>query len=139
MAASVVRTSKPSDESALVHTIVLAFAADPVARWAWPTAERYLAAMSSFGVAGTLAFVIAVTASASLVARQGGAALEESIPAGENFDKADFKLWLPDGQGAIKAILVLVPGSNGDGRPMHKNPGLAPGFRFLCEVPTYAR
>jgi len=78
--------------------------------------------MSSFGVAGTLAFVIAVTASASLVARQGGAALEESIPAGENFDKADFKLWLPDGQGAIKAILVLVPGSNGDGRPMADDP-----------------
>ena len=78
--------------------------------------------MRRFGVAGTLAVVIAVTASASLGARQGGAALEESIPAGENFDKADFKLWLPDGQGAIRAILVLVPGSNGDGRPMADDP-----------------
>lgn len=58
MAASVVRTSKPSDESALVHTIVLAFAADPVARWAWPTAERYLAAMPDFTRAfGGKAFV----------------------------------------------------------------------------------
>jgi GNAT superfamily N-acetyltransferase len=34
-----------ADESAAVATIVLAFAADPVARWTWPGSQQYLAAM----------------------------------------------------------------------------------------------
>ncbi len=33
------------DESAAIQTIVLAFAADPMARWTWPNAQQYLAAM----------------------------------------------------------------------------------------------
>jgi poly(3-hydroxybutyrate) depolymerase len=49
-------------------------------------------------------------------------ALEESIPPGENFDKAEFRLWLPDISGPVRAIVVLVPGSNGDGRPMADDP-----------------
>jgi poly(3-hydroxybutyrate) depolymerase len=47
-----------------------------------------------------------------------GTVLEEMIPPGANFDKAEFKFWLPKGAGAVRAVLVLVPGSNGDGRPM---------------------
>jgi ribosomal protein S18 acetylase RimI-like enzyme len=35
----------PEDESAAIQTIVLAFAADPMARWTWPNAQQYLAAM----------------------------------------------------------------------------------------------
>jgi ribosomal protein S18 acetylase RimI-like enzyme len=35
----------PDDESAAVQTIILAFAADPMARWTWPDAQQYLAAM----------------------------------------------------------------------------------------------
>jgi ribosomal protein S18 acetylase RimI-like enzyme len=35
----------PEDESAAIQTIVLAFAADPMARWTWPNAKNYLAAM----------------------------------------------------------------------------------------------
>jgi GNAT superfamily N-acetyltransferase len=35
----------PDDESAAIQTIVLAFAADPMARWTWPNAQQYLAAM----------------------------------------------------------------------------------------------
>jgi ribosomal protein S18 acetylase RimI-like enzyme len=40
-----VRTATSADEAAVVHTIVLAFAADPMARWAWPNAHDYLTLM----------------------------------------------------------------------------------------------
>ncbi|HEX5069704.1 MAG TPA: hypothetical protein VFV78_05750 [Vicinamibacterales bacterium] len=53
----------------------------------------------------------------ALVASQS-AAIEESIPSGANFDKADFRFWLPRDSGPVRAIVVLVPGSNGDGRNM---------------------
>jgi poly(3-hydroxybutyrate) depolymerase len=45
-------------------------------------------------------------------------ALDEVTPPGANFDKAEFRFWLPDGIDAVRAVVVLVPGSNGDGRPM---------------------
>jgi ribosomal protein S18 acetylase RimI-like enzyme len=35
----------PADEDPATETIVLAFAADPMARWTWPRAHQYLAAM----------------------------------------------------------------------------------------------
>src|SRR4030095_13623329 len=35
----------------VVHTIVLAFAADPVVRWFWPEAHQYLESMPAFTVA----------------------------------------------------------------------------------------
>jgi poly(3-hydroxybutyrate) depolymerase len=52
----------------------------------------------------------------------GAATLDQTIPPGNNFDKAEFRLWYPDGAGAFQAVLVLVPGSNGDGRPMAAEP-----------------
>jgi poly(3-hydroxybutyrate) depolymerase len=48
--------------------------------------------------------------------------MEETIPPGENFDKAEFRLWVPDVSGPVRAIVVLVPGSNGDGRAMADDP-----------------
>lgn len=44
--------------------------------------------------------------------------IDDSIPSGANFDKAQFRLWLPNNVPAVRAVLVLVPGSNGDGRAM---------------------
>lgn len=35
----------PADQAAATQTIVLAFAADPMARWTWPSAHQYLEAM----------------------------------------------------------------------------------------------
>ena len=35
-----------------------------------------------------------------------------------NFDHADFRLWIPNEPGPFKALVVLVPGSNGEGRRM---------------------
>jgi len=42
--------------------------------------------------------------------------LNDSIPPGKNFDKAAFRLWYPDDHKTINGIIVLMPGSNGDGR-----------------------
>lgn len=46
----------------------------------------------------------------------GAQTFDALVPPGNNFDQAQFRLWIPDGLSSIKAILVLVPGSNGDGR-----------------------
>lgn len=43
---------------------------------------------------------------------------DHTIPPGANFDKAEFRLWVPPSMPKVRAVLVLVPGSNGDGRPM---------------------
>src|SRR5205823_11377143 len=43
--------------------------------------------------------------------------LDESVPPGNNYDKAEFRLWLPEELDAVRAIVVMTPGSNGDGRP----------------------
>jgi dienelactone hydrolase len=49
-------------------------------------------------------------------------ALDETIPSGRNFDKAEFRLWHPAGISPLRAIVVLVPGSNGDGRAQVDDP-----------------
>jgi dienelactone hydrolase len=46
-----------------------------------------------------------------------GHTLEETAAPGANYDKAEFRLWYPDNAGFLRAVLVLVPGSNADGRP----------------------
>jgi poly(3-hydroxybutyrate) depolymerase len=43
--------------------------------------------------------------------------MEETAPPGANYDKAEFRFWYPQSAGLLKAVLVLMPGSNGDGRP----------------------
>jgi len=46
-----------------------------------------------------------------------GPVFDETIPPGVNFDKADFRLWLPPDRSGLRAIVILMTGSNGDGRP----------------------
>jgi len=46
------------------------------------------------------------------------AVMDDSVPPGVNYDKAQFRLWLPKDAAKLRAVLVLVPGSNGDGRNM---------------------
>ncbi len=41
---------------------------------------------------------------------------DASLPPGRNYDKAEFRLWHPQDVEVLRAVLVLVPGSNGDGR-----------------------
>lgn len=45
MASPSVTKMTPADQAAATQTIVLAFAADPMARWTWPSAHQYLEAM----------------------------------------------------------------------------------------------
>jgi pimeloyl-ACP methyl ester carboxylesterase len=42
--------------------------------------------------------------------------LNDSVPAGKNFNRAVFRLWYPDDYKSVAGIIVLMPGSNGDGR-----------------------
>jgi len=46
-----------------------------------------------------------------------GIVLDEVTASGTNYDKAEFRLWYPDNARFVRAVLVLVPGANTDGRP----------------------
>ena len=71
-----VKTATSADRASAVDTVVLAFAADPMARWCWPDARQYLTGMPNF----TMAF--------------GGAAFtRDSAFCTENY--AGAALWLP--------------------------------------------
>jgi len=63
------------------------------------------------------AFLLLAMTAAFAVAGQAQNPLDETIPPGANFDKAAFRLWYPPDATRIQAVVVLVPGSNGDGRP----------------------
>jgi poly(3-hydroxybutyrate) depolymerase len=66
--------------------------------------------------------IIAVIAALSLGANPSRAqtapagTLEETIAPGANYDHADFRFWYPQSVGPLRGTLVLVPGSNGEGR-----------------------
>ncbi|CAN3992646.1 hypothetical protein [Methylocystis bryophila] len=45
-----------------------------------------------------------------------------SIAPGPNYDKAKFSLWHPEDAGPLHAVVVLMPGSNQDGRPDVRDP-----------------
>jgi dienelactone hydrolase len=51
-----------------------------------------------------------------------GRTLDEAAQPGDNYDKAEFRLWYPSDARTLRAILVLVPGSNGDGRSAVDDP-----------------
>jgi len=51
VATTAVRSAAMAERPMVVHTIVLAFAADPVVRWVWPEAHQYLESMPAFTVA----------------------------------------------------------------------------------------
>jgi poly(3-hydroxybutyrate) depolymerase len=72
--------------------------------------------------------IVAVSAAISLSLQSraqvpAGTTLDAAAgSSGNNYDKAEFKLWYPTDAGAFRAVIVLVPGSNGDGRPMVEEP-----------------
>ena len=72
--------------------------------------------MSHRGLGKSIAFVLVMLFGISAVA--SAQALDETIPPGANFDKAEFRFWLPDGVESVRGVVVLVPGSNGEGRTM---------------------
>jgi len=68
----------------------------------------------------SILIVLALLAGAVVSTAQNpqGQVFDHAVAAGANYDKAEFRLWLPAGAGSVQAAVVLVPGSNGDGRPM---------------------
>lgn len=76
--------------------------------------------LGEFGrVARTIACVMCTLAFAS-AAR--AATLDEAAPPGTSYDKAEFRFWYPDDGGPLRALVILVPGSNGDGRAQVDEP-----------------
>jgi poly(3-hydroxybutyrate) depolymerase len=45
-----------------------------------------------------------------------GIVLDQSMGSGDNYEAANFRLWIPESLRTVRAVLVLSPGSNGDGR-----------------------
>lgn len=74
------------------------------------------------GRVSSLLFFMIMTGILSGARNTAASTYDDSIPAGPNFDKAFFRLWLPGDQQALRGILVLVPGSNGDGRDLCMDP-----------------
>jgi len=54
---------------------------------------------------------------ATVTAQATGSTFDHVIPPGANFDKATFRLWVPGTVPTVRGVIVLMPGSNGDGRP----------------------
>jgi len=50
------------------------------------------------------------------------ATLDEAAGPGKNYAIAEFRLWHPNVDGALRATVVLMPGSNGDARAMVDDP-----------------
>lgn len=48
----------------------------------------------------------------------GGEIVDDMVASGGNYDTAEFRLWYPKKAGPVRGIVILVPGSNEDGRPM---------------------
>jgi ribosomal protein S18 acetylase RimI-like enzyme len=48
MAEQIIKTATASDEASIVGVVVLAFSADPAARWTWPDPQQYLRHFPSF-------------------------------------------------------------------------------------------
>ncbi len=61
------------------------------------------------------AFALIPTAHGQLIS---DTTLEHSAPPGSNYDIAEFRLWYADDAGPLRGALILVTGSNGDGRGM---------------------
>lgn len=50
------------------------------------------------------------------------ATFDEAAAPGKNYDKAEFRLWYADGATSLAGVVILVPGSNGDGRSSVDDP-----------------
>ncbi len=78
-----------------------------------------LSALFASAMLVALAFSPVVSSRANAQAQTSSASIgtyDYSAAPGANYDKASYRFWLPPNVRSIKAVLVLTPGSNGDGR-----------------------
>ena len=64
--------------------------------------------------AGLLFVLLSLSVRTSALAP--GIRFDWAAPVGANYDRAEFRLWRPDGTRPVRAVVVLVPGSDEDGR-----------------------
>jgi hypothetical protein len=48
---------------------------------------------------------------------ENGRTYDTTIPPGDNYDQAHFRLWFPDDPGTLRGVLIAASGSNLDSRP----------------------
>lgn len=65
-------------------------------------------------------YVVAICAFLSQAA--SSQTYDTRLPPGNNFNQTQFRLWMPEGLQSAKAVLILVPGSNSDGRGQVETP-----------------
>ena len=104
------RTLSSADQEAATNTLLLAFAADPVARWSWPAADLYLSAFPEL-----------------VVAFGGGAFAHRGAHGTDSFGSV--ALWLPPGvhpdEDALGATFGLLVLGSPDARRFHEGMGTA--------------
>jgi poly(3-hydroxybutyrate) depolymerase len=81
-----------------------------------------MGAMNRIVVLFVFTLLVALPAQRATSAMGAGELFDETVPPGANYDEADFRLWYPSDAASLRAIVVLMPGSNGDGRPMAEEP-----------------
>ena len=82
--------------------------------------EGSLMTQPRFGLVVRTAALLACAIALPLSGR--ATTLDESAPPGGNYDKAEFRFWYPDDAAPLRALVILVPGSNGDGRAQVDEP-----------------
>ncbi len=77
-----------------------------------------ICATSNRVISSVVVTLLALAFSAVPASAQGDVpqTLDVSVPPGANYDKAEFRLWVPAGATRVDATVVLVSGSNDDGR-----------------------
>jgi poly(3-hydroxybutyrate) depolymerase len=61
-------------------------------------------------------FILTIAVTQSVNAQDAVTIDYAKVP-GKNYDKAEFRLWFPKNVKRLQAVVLLMPGSNGDGRP----------------------
>jgi poly(3-hydroxybutyrate) depolymerase len=74
-----------------------------------------MARSTRFRLVLPLLFVLAPRPN-GLSAQSSTTTFDLAVPPGGNYDKAEFRLWLPNDARTLQGVVVLMPGSNGDGR-----------------------
>ena len=74
------------------------------------------------GLRATRRLVMSAAALLLIPCAAMSATMDHAAPPGANYDVAEFRLWYPDDADTLRGVALLVPGSNGDGRPMADDP-----------------
>jgi hypothetical protein len=79
----------------------------------------YVRAQLSWFVFGCCLFLLVLLSLGCVACAQAfpGNVLDEAAVPGTNYEKAEFRLWYPEKAKFVRAVVVLVPGANADGRP----------------------